>query len=402
MSILHVDLNSFYAHCSILASNGKYSFDSPVIIGGDPRKRHGIVLAATYPVKKKGVHAAMTLREACELCPEAAVLPGDHKLYTEYSRRFMRIIKEYSPLVMRFGIDEAYIDYTGCEHIFGPPEEVAHIIRERVKREIGLTVSVGVGDNMLMAKMGSDYKKPDAVTVVTKEFWDEHIKPLAVDRLMYVGHASAKKLNELGIFTIGQLASLSPNVLKGLFGAVGQDMWLHANGVDERRITFEDEAQKSISSAVTLPGDIQSRDELTAALLTQVDKVAYRLRSMGMKECCVGVSVRYKDLTNRSRQTRLRTATDVTDELYAEAKQLILPLYAEKPIRQVGVKVAQLTDGAEQLSLFGEKEHERKRSMDLAVDELRKRFGTGIVLRGSTVKHGLRDDAEDDFSPFSR
>ncbi len=402
MSILHVDLNSFYAHCAVLGGGGKYSFDTPLIVGGDRQKRHGIVLAATYPVKAKGVHAGMTLSAALSLCPGAIVEKADFDAYMRYSGLFMRIIQDYSPLVTRYGIDEAYLDYKGCEHLFGDAAQVANTIRKRVKDELGLTVSVGAGDNPLMAKMGSDYKKPDAVTIVTPEFWTGSIMPLPVGRLIYVGRCTQHRLSSIGIHTIEELASAPEGMLRSMFGIVGRQMWLNANGIDDTRIgeTFE---QKSISSSITLPGDVNTLDELYIALLVQLDKVAYRLRSMRMCARSVGVYVRYSDFKGKGKQTRLIYPTDVTEELYATARQLIKPLLCDRPIRLVGVKVSSLSGGGGQISMFEDHRHDRLRRMDAAVDAIRDRFGRNIILRASELVHNMGCGPEVvGFTPFDR
>ena len=400
MSYLHVDLNSFYAYCTVITSDGRYTFDSPIIIGGDESKRHGIVLAATYPVKKKGIHAGMSLREAMALFPEAELVPADYSLYTHYSNKFMDIVKQYSPLIMRYGIDEAYIDYNGCEYLFGPPVEIAYTIKERVKNEIGLTVSVGVGDNPLMAKMGSDYKKPDAVTVVTRDFWREHILPLKVSDLMYIGRSTTLKLNSIGIFTIGQLATASQSVLKAMFGVAGKQMWLHANGIDDQKVLLESDDQKSISCACTLPGDIECIDELYTAILRQTDKVSFKLRQLGMRALVIGVTVKYNDLSHLSKQYKMFSPSDVTGELYDHAKRLVASLYGAKPIRQVGVRVASLVHGREQLTIFEDKLHEKRHKLDCALDELRTRYGNDVISRGSTLCYEAHDT--EDLVPFDR
>ena len=402
MSILHVDLNSFYAYCAVLGSGGKYTFNTPLIVGGDRLKRHGIVLAATYPVKARGVSAGMMLNTALALCPGAIVEKADFNVYMRYSGQFMRIIQDYSPLIMRYGIDEAYLDYKGCEHIFGDAEQVAHTIRKRVKDELGLTVSVGVGGNPLMAKMGSDYKKPDAVTVVTPEFWASSIMPLPVGRLIYVGRCTQRRLSSIGIHTIGELASAPEGMLRSMFGMAGRQMWLNANGIDDTRIggMFE---QKSISSSITLPGDVNTLDELYTALLVQLDKVAYRLRSMRMCAQNVGIYVRYSDFKGKGKQMRLLYPTDVTEELYAIARQLIAPLLCDRPIRLVGVKVSALSGGGGQISMFEDLRHERLRRMDAAIDAIRDRFGRTMILRGRALVHSMGLDPEaEGFTPFDR
>ncbi|MDO4568178.1 MAG: DNA polymerase IV [Clostridia bacterium] len=400
MNFLHVDLNSFFAHCAVVTSEGRYTFDTPLIVGGDASKRHGIVLAATYTVKKHGVRAGMPLREALARCPEAILVPAQYHVYSHYSDRFLSIVKRYSPVVSRYGIDEAYIDYRGCERLFGPATEVAHIIRNRVKDELGLTVSVGVGDNPLMAKMGSDYKKPDAVTVVNSQFWRERIWPMEVSNLMYVGRSTADKLNGVGIRTIGQLASASQSMLISIFGTTGKQLWLHANGIDKQLLPTANDEQKSISASCTLPGDIQTESELFSALLRQTDKVAYRLRKSGMRALVVGVSVRYSDLSHRSKQTRLLAPTDVTGELYECARELIRSLYGAKPIRQVGMRVASLISDSEQLSIFQDALHEKRRKLDVAVDALRTRYGGEVISRASTLH--ANEEPFENFNPFDR
>ncbi len=402
MSILHVDLNSFYASCAVVASDGKYNFDTPLIVCGDPAKRHGIVLAATYVVKSKGVGAGMPLNEAMRLCPEAILVGSDFRLYKYYSDKFMAILRNYSPLIMRYGIDEAYIDYTGCEHIFGTPIEVAEIIRQRVKKELGLTVSIGIGDNLLMAKMGSDYKKPDAITIIDHDAWNEKIMPLPVDRLMYVGRHTAEKLNQLGIMTIEQLSKSSPIMLESIFGVNGRVMFENANGIDKQKITLETDPIKGISNSMTLAGDAITKDEMLSALMFQVEKVAYRLRQAGFIARVVSVHFRFKDLTHVSRQMTLDRATDVTDELFSYAKTLALKLYTGKPIRQVGFRATGLSSDGEQLSFFDGEAHERAKKRDAAIDKLRDKFGSSVIVRGSTLANNLIADERDDYSPFAK
>ena len=402
MSILHVDLNSFYAHCSIRHSGGKYRNDMPIIIGGDPAKRHGIVLAATYVVKRQGIHAGMPIIKAVQLCPEAIVIPPDYRLYTVCSEQFMNIVREYSPTIMRYGIDEAYIDYTGCEHLFGSAKEVAYAIKERVKLELGITVSVGVGDNPLMAKMGSDYKKPDAVTIVDGEFWRKNIMPLSVDKLMYIGRSTAKRLNEMGIYTIGELALTSESMLVAVFGVMGRQMWQHANGIDKPRLERSEAVHKSMSCACTFPENLKEISEYHAAILTQLDKVSYRMRITGQKALGVGVSVRYSDLSYKSKQIKLNRATDITDELYAASLKIADGLYGSKPIRQVGVKLFDLSSFGEQLLLIDDDVHEKRKKADNAIDSIRERFGMQSIFRGATVMQSLQEVVENDFDPFDR
>ena len=398
--ILHVDLNAFYANCAVVDSGGRYTFDTPLMVAGDPAKRHGIILAATYPVKRLGVRAGMALWEAKALCPQAVVVPPTYHRYMEVSNAFMRIISGYSPLIMRYGIDEAYLDYSGCERIFGLPQEAAETIRRRVKEELRLTVSVGVGDNMIRAKMGSDYKKPDTVTYLDEAAWRELIWPKPVENLMYVGWATAKRLHALGIGSIERLARTSPQLLKSVFGKAGGDMWLHANGMDDQRIASEPEPQKGIGHSMTLQRDFTRQEDLLRGLLFQTERVAFRLRESGMRARVVAVSLRYSDLQGESRQITLASPTDITQELYRAGSTLMEAMLCGKPVRQLGIRVGKLTAQGEQLGMFGEEGRERQRRLDRAVDEIRRAYGPHAVMRGGTMQ--FEYDEKEDFTPFAR
>lgn len=398
--ILHVDMNSFYASCAVRDSNGLYTKDMCLAVAGDPDRRHGIILAATYPAKKLGIGAGMPLWQAKGRCPGLIVVPPDYRGYMETSDRFMAIIGRYSPLIMRFGIDEAYIDYGGCERIFGEPMEAADRIRREVCREIGLTVSVGVGENMIRAKMGSDHKKPDAVTRLDDRAWKELIWPKPVEDLMYVGRATGRKLRNLGICTIGELAGTSPQLLRAVFGVTGRDMWLHANGMDDRRITGETEPQKGISHSMTLSHDLNDKNDICRALLYQTERVAGRLREEGKRARVVGVHARYADLSGEGRQATLHSPTDITAELYCQARQLMLGMLNGKPVRQVGMRACGLTDEPEQISIFDGPRREKQHALDRAVDCIRSRYGSHSIMRGGTM--GFEYDPKEDFTPFAR
>lgn len=398
--ILHVDLNSFYASVSVLDSHGFYTPETPLMVCGDPSKRHGIVLAATYPVKKLGVHAGMPLHEALALCPQAVVAPTDYPRYMELSESFMHIMENYSPLVMRFGIDEAYLDYSGCEHIFGPPIQAAHAIRERVKRELGLTVSVGVGDTMIKAKMGSDYKKPDAVTFLDELFWRAHIWPMPVEALQFVGHATGRRLREMGICTIERLAKTQERLLTGTFGKLGRQLWLFANGMDERHIAYEHAPQKGIGHSTTLAQNAPDLPTVCRALLYQTERVAARLREAGFRASLVGVHIRYADLHGQGKQGLLPRPSDLTGDIYDKARQLLESFYTGGPVRQIGVRVGQFTGEPEQISFFDGSARDAKHRLDRAVDALRLKYGAHAVMRGGTM--AFEYDEREDFTPFRR
>ena len=398
--ILHVDMNCFYASCAIAKSEGKYNSSMPLAVAGDPERRHGIILAATYPAKVFGIRAGMPLWEAKTRCPELIAVPADYRAYMDYSDRFMAIMSRYSPLISRFGIDEAYMDYGGCEGLFGSPERAANTIRERVKRELDLTVSVGIGRNPLRAKMGSDHKKPDAVTYLDDEAWKRLIWPKPVEELMYVGRAKGRRLRGLGICTIEQLAHASSVMLMGVFGSVGRELWEHANGIDERKITGVTPPQKCISHSATLPRDIWEPADIAGAVLYQTERVAFKLREMGRLGRVVGVHLKYSDLSNEGRQTTLERPTDITDELYGAAKGLIAEMTAKKPVRQVGVSVSGLTVGPEQITLFDGAKRQKQHAIDAAADSIRKRYGSHSLMRARTMCFDY--DPKEDFTPFTR
>lgn len=397
---LHVDLNCFYASCAVVQSEGKYTGETMLAVAGDPEKRHGIILAATYPAKRFGLRAGMPVREALERCPGLVLVAPTYRAYLDYSERFMKIISKYSPLIMQFGIDEAYFDYAGCEHLFGAPARVANEIRERVKAELGLTVSVGIGCNMIRAKMGSDHKKPDAVTYLDDDAWKKLIWPKPVEDLMYIGGATGRKLRKIGINTIGQLAAYSPTALKGMFGVNGREMWMHANGLDERTISPSLPPQKELSHSMTTPIDLVSDEDKLRALLYQTERAAFRLREMKQRATVVGVQVRYADLSFESKRAKLPRATDITEELYLAGRALMLELPKGKPVRLVGIQLGGLTGEGEQAMLFDGEERESLRRLDSAIDALKRRYGPRVVSRGGAM--GREYGEREDFTPFKR
>jgi len=390
-TIFHIDLNSFYASCEIIASDGKYSYDSRIIVTGNPDARCGVVLAASQPAKKFGIKAGMTVGDARDLCPGAILVKARFPLYFKMSNEFMAVIRNYSPVIERYGIDEAFLDYTGCERLLGPAEDTAHEIRERVKRETGLTVSVGVSYNKLLAKMGSDYKKPDAVTVISEKNFQEMVWPLPVKDLIFVGRQTARKLADMSIFTIGQLAATPLKVLKERFGVNGALLWMNANGMDDSSVVNRPEPVKGIGNSSTLPNDARTLDEIKVMLLVHSEQVAKRLREIN--KACRVVQIHLKDtkLNSGQHQLTLSAPTDLTEDIYYAAVKLAAELWKGEGVRQVGVRVTRLTDSEdfEQLSLFPEDRRERKRHLDQCIDRLRERYGNNSICRGPVIAEGL-------------
>lgn len=393
-SILHIDMNSFFASCEVAASGGKYTNEMPLIVTGDPEKRHGIVLAATYVAKKRGVYTTMTIHEALRQCPDAVCVKAHHRLYSSYSDRFVQILRLYSPLVERYGLDEAYIDYTGCEHIYGPPMEAAEMIREHIRAELGLTVSIGIGPNKLLAKMGSDYKKPDAITAMDEVFFRENMWPQPVRKLMFIGRHVEPRLNAMGIRTIGDLAVTSPKLLRQEFGLFGEQMAQYANGIDHSTVENEQEQAKGVGNSVTLPSDAVAIEQIDAVALALVEQVAYRLRKIGARAGTVSVCLKNAAHKSANKQKKIPLPSDGTDELYCTARALAHDLWNGDRIRLVGVRVSQLSfDSQEQASLFFDERKVKAGRLDRCLDGLKERFGSDVVKRGTLVAHNLSDGA---------
>lgn len=384
---MHVDMNSFFASCEVAMSGGRYTYAMPVVVTGDAEARHGIVLAATPSAKKKGLYAGMPLTEARARCPEGIYLTARMNRYVEYSRRFMSILQYYSPLVESGGLDEAYLDYSGCEGLFGPAPQAADTIRQRVKDELGLTVSVGVAPNKLLAKQGSDYRKPDAVTILTDENFRELLWPRDVSELMYVGPSSARRLRELQIFSIGDLARSPLSLLCSQFGTKsGHALWERANGIDLSPVVPVPSPLKSISNSGTLPRDLLTRAEISAALLTHAERVAFRLRAIGCRAGVVRVALRDNTLAYRCAQRRLSPPTDVTNEIYAAAQILADEIWRGERIRQVGLALGRFCPAeGEQMTLFDPETHAAAQVMDRCADAIRRRHGYASLVRASML-----------------
>lgn len=392
-SIFHIDLNSFYASCEIIESGGKYNYDNRLAVTGNPDARCGIILAASYPAKKYGVRAGMTIKDAIDLCPGITFVKARFPLYFRMSNRVMSIIRDYSPIVERYGIDEAFLDYTGCERLLGPPVETAYAIKERIKRETGLTVSIGVSYNKLLAKMGSDYKKPDAVTVITPENFREMIWPLPVKDLIFVGRRTAQKLEKLGIKTIGDLASAPLTMLKDKFGVIGVTLWMNANGIDDQKVRSVQDPVKGIGNSSTLPNDALTAEEINVMLLVHSEQVAKRLREI--QKACRTVQIHLKDssLNVRQHQATLPFHTDLTEDIYYTAVRLAGEIWQGEKIRHIGVRVTGLTDTSdfEQLTLFPEEKREKQRQLNLCMDKIREKYGNNSVFRGAILAEGLQN-----------
>ena len=387
--ILHCDLNSFYASVELLSHPDLRTV--PMAVCGDPASRHGIILAKNEPAKKYGIQTAETIWQARRKCPDLVLLPPHHQLYREYSKRVNAIYDQYTDLVEPFGIDESWLDVTHTLHLFGgDAKALADALRARVKRELGLTLSVGVSFNKVFAKLGSDYKKPDATTVIGRENWREIVWPLPVGALLYVGGAARKLLGQYGVETIGQLAACRPEMLETLLGKMGLQLHDYANGLDRSpvRSRYDAEPVKSVGNGTTFPQNLTTRAQVQAGIAVLADSVATRLRRYGFYAGGLQVTVRDPQFRDRSRQCQLPAPTHLIRELTDTAMALTEQLWRPPaPIRALTVTAIHLVpseDAYEQTDLFtAAPKKEKLEKLEGAVDQIRKKYGGGAIVFGA-------------------
>lgn len=385
--ILHCDANSFYA--SVELCYRPWLKNSPVAVGGDEQARHGIILTANHIAKKQyGVRTGEALWEARQKCPQLIVLPADFGLYIHFSRMMRAIVEEYSDRVEAFGLDENWIDLSGKNITLDDGEKIAQEIRMRIREELGITVSIGVADNKVMAKLGSDLKKPDAVTVLRRSEYPKTIWPLPASDLLYVGPATRRKFKTIGVETIGDLARCDVRILQALLGKNGIMLKRFALGEDcspVRRVDAE-AAVKSVGNSITTPRDMESLEDVKCVLFLLSESVAARLREHGLRSRCISVSIRSTELVCNSCQCMLENSSNLAGEIARAAYELFVSRYAARlPLRSIGVSCSRLEPASApvQLDLFGDAEHRlRMENLERALDGLRKRFGHQVVRRG--------------------
>ncbi len=408
-TILHVDLNNFYASVECLynpALRGK-----PVAVAGDPANRHGIILAKNMPAKKLGVKTGEAIWQAKNKVPDLICVPPQYDKYLRFSRAARKIYYRFTNQVESFGIDEAWLDVSGSVNLFGTGPEIAEKIRKTVKNELGLTVSIGVSWNKIFAKFGSDYKKPDAVTCITQDNYQDIIWPKPASDLLYVGHATERKLKGIAILTIGDLAKRDPALLKLSLGKWGVILSDFARGLDSSPVRVIDErsAVKSIGNGVTTPRDITSADDAKLVFICLAESVTARLRENALK--CTGVEITLRDssLYTVTRQTKLSYPTYFSEDILNAAMQLLnrnYDFYTNKHLRSIGVRGINLVTAEKgyQLEMFVADNTDKKDRLAKAVDHLRRRYGHDAVLRAATLLDDkLRINPKDDhvIHPYS-
>ena len=398
--ILHCDLNCFFASVELLSHPDLR--DIPTAVCGDPASRHGIILAKNEPAKRLGIQTAETIWQAKKKCPGLVLLPPHHGLYREYSRRVNTIYEQYTDLVEPFGIDESWLDVTGSLHLFGgDARQLADDIRARLRQEAGLTISVGVSFNKVFAKLGSDYKKPDATTVISRENWRDIVWPLPVGDLLFVGRAARRTLGQYGVETIGQLAACKPEMLEQLMGKMGVQLYRYANGLDDApvRPQHQREPVKSVGNSTTFPENLTRWEEIRSGLQLLSDSVAGRLRKEGLY--CGGVAVAVKDAQFRtvSRQMRLGAPTHLMRDIFEAAQELTRRIWkAPTPVRLLSVTALYITDSADsyqQLDLLAGDaplRDQRQEQLESAMDAIRGKYGRDAITFGRGGKVGWNKD----------
>ncbi len=385
-TILHIDCNKFYASVECLYR--PEIRNKPVAVGGDVETRHGIILTKNEIASKYGLTVGEPLWKARKKCPDLIIVPPNYPLYLRFSKLARMIYADYSEFIEPFGLDENWIDVSGSMQ---SGEEIANEIRERVKSELGITVSVGVSFNKIFAKLGSDYKKPDAVTVISKDNFRDIVWPLPCGDLLIVGRATGAKLNSYGIKTIGDLANADEKFLKTILGKNGQTLRGYANGLDTSPVRRADEASdvKSVGNSTTTPRDLVDNDDVKIVFRVLCESVATRLREQGLKGKTVTISVRDVNLNSFTRQQKMKAHSDISSEIHACAMALFLNNYNWLyPIRSLGVSVSDFdVDFCEQYDFSHSVENrEKQEKIETAVDSLRRRFGNYCIQRGSQLK----------------
>ena len=390
--IFHVDANSAFLSWSAAYRVKVFGEtvdlrDIPSVVAGDKASRHSIILAKSVPAKKYGVKTGEPLFQALEKCPQLAVIEPDYKLYVEASRHFVQMLRQFSPCVEQYSIDEAWVDMTGTERLFGTPRMAAETMRKRIWDELGFTVNVGISSNKLLAKMAGDLEKPNKVHTLFPEEMPEKMWPLPVRDLFSIGSATQMKLNKMGIYTIGDLANADVKVLKKKLGKPGESIWHFANGRSTDELKAAPEENKGYGNSVTTATDVLSAEAAYKVLMGLCETVAMRLRQDGMCGGCVCVQLRTNEFHIFSHQSKLHGATNITQEIFQAACHIFDEAWdGITPLRQLGVQITHLAkEPYQQFDFFSEispKCYDKKLRLDETVDALRDRFGEDIIRRG--------------------
>lgn len=390
--VFHVDVNSAYLswEAARRVANGESDLRLiPAVIGGDREKRTGVVLAKSIPAKKLGIKTGEPIGMALRKCPDLVMAKPDFQLYEMNSKKFMDICREYAPVVEKASVDECYLDMSGTHRIYPDPIALAHTIKDRIRNEFGFTVNIGIGENKFLAKMASDFEKPDKVHTLFLREIPQKMWPLPVCELFTVGSSTADKLKQAKIMTIGDLAHADLARVQKIVGLkMGKHIHDYANGIDPSPVLAEPEEAKGYSISTTLEEDVKKAAQAYPVLLALADSVTTRIRSDGAKAYCVAVTIRDNSFKTRSHQRSLENPTDISKEVYETSKELFDELWdGATPLRLLGIAMTNITrEDTAQFSLFPDEKKEKARKIDKTKDALNAKFGTSTIVRGSSIQ----------------
>ena len=391
--ILHIDVNNAFLSWTAVEMLKQGSIidirEIPAIIGGDESQRSGIVLAKSMKAKEFGIKTAETIYQARIKCPSIKIYKSDFRIYRKYSDALYKLLLQYTDKIERFSIDECFLDMTNYL-MKDTLTNKANEISKRVKEELGFTVNIGVANNKLLAKMASDFTKPDKVHTLFKEELPKKMWPLPISELFMLGKKTVPKLYNLQIKTIGDLAKTDKKILEKKFGKHGIMMWEYANGIDNSEVKYKQENPKGIGNSITLPQNISDIKQLEEVLLALTEQVTFRLRSYDLLANTVNVQLRTKDFEDTSHQKKLEAPTSTTREIYRKAKELLEEMYKKgMQIRLIGVRVDNLSDkNSQQLSFFKNEESEKQEKLDKTIDDLKQKYGYNSITRAGKMKVG--------------
>lgn len=391
-TILHCDCNGFFA--SVECALNPSLKDVPMAVGGSVEARHGIILAKNELAKKYNIQTAETIYSAKKKCPNLVIVPPRHDLYEEYSKRVNAVYAEYTDLVERFGIDESWLDVTGSRKLFGSGEEIAAILRKRIREEIGITISVGVSFNKVFAKLGSDYKKPDATTVISKENYRDIVYPLPVRDLLFVGKRTAETLGRMGIKTIGDLAAGDERVLSKILGKAGTTLLQYARGEDKSPVDpHANDEVKSVGNGMTFRRDLCGERDIMCGISHLSESIAARMRRRGVRCSVVQVTIKDPQLSSIVRQEKLDHPTNLAKEITQKAMDIVRHNWNMKnPIRMLTVTGGGIVSGEEnfQIGFFDEENKNPKReSLEKTLDSIRDKYGKDSVINANILNNDL-------------
>ena len=394
--VFHIDVNSAFLSWEAARRVRQGMPDLrlvPSAIGGDREKRTGVILAKSIPAKSFGIKTGEPVGMSLKKCPNLVLARPDFALYERSSKAFMDICREYTPVLERFSIDECFLDMSGMELIYPDILATAYEIKDRIKRELGFTVNVGIGSNKLLAKMASDFEKPDKVHTLYDYEIEEKMWHLPIRELFSVGESTAQKLERACIKTIGELAHIDISILRSLLGVkMSEHLHNFANGIDDSPVLENRERAKGYSNSVTLEDDVKTVNDAHQILLSLVDSTASRMRADGVKAYCVSVTTRDIDFYDKSHQKKIGTPTDITSEIFDISSHLLDELWdMKKPLRLLGVALTDVTeDDGVQLSIFDGAKKDKERAIDKAVDKIRHKYGNSTIVRGGAYKTDIK------------